>query len=371
MSDPFLSSDEYAERAHELYNGGYYEEAIRELGEAVARFPNSVELHLGLAYVHLALEEYAWARASFETALGLDPNNEEALAGLGESLLKLGDRSAALQCFDRVLALGFREDHDLMLQIGRALFREGMLRYARGFFEIAAEHHEKSAEAAASLGYAAHRLGDEDVSVFWLRHAIDLDEAHSEARIYLGNLLYDRGEYEGSLFHFEHTDPADHYDELALWRTIELKKSIYRLPSDDPELLVWQTRLADLAAGADPVDQLLTEVAATRPDGTMRDPQQIELFGTLLTELQGMQRRPATEVHRVKTAAGATYGGSWEEIVFQMKMDDRESSNRSLKEYMQQVALRSRMETGAVIPVTDAESFVQGVAEAGGLQILS
>jgi tetratricopeptide (TPR) repeat protein len=371
MSDPFLSSDEYAERAHQLYNEGFYEDAINELGEALSRYPDSVELHLGLAYVHLALEEYAWARASFETALGLDPNSEEALAGLGEALLKLGDRSAALQCFDRVLALGFREDHDLMLQIGRALFREGMLRHARGFFEIAAEHHEKSADAAASLGYAAHRLGDEDIAVFWLRHATDLDEAHTEGRVYLGNLLYDRGEYEASLFHFEQTDPSDHYDELALWRTIELKKSIYRLRNDDPELLPWQTRLAELAADSDPVDQLLTEVAATRPDGTMRDPQQIEMFGTLLTELQGMQRRPVGDVHRVKTTSGVTYAGSWEEIVYQMKLDDLENASRSLKEYMQHVALRNRMQTGAVIPVSDAQAFVQGIAEAGLLQILT
>jgi len=370
MSDPFLSSDEYAERAHKLYNEGLYEDAIAHLNEAIARYPHAVELHLGLAYVQLALEEYAWARGSFETALGLDPNSEEALAGLGESLLKLGDRSAALQCFDRVLALGFRKDHDLMLQIGRALFREGMLRHARGFFEIAAEHHPKSSEAAASLAYAAHRLGDEEGSLLQLRTALGMDPTHVEARVYLGNLLYDRGEYEASLYHFEQTEPADHFDELALWRTIELKKSIYRLDADDPELLRWQTRLAELAAGLDPIDQLLTEVATMQPDGTIRDPYQIELFGTLLTELQGMQRRHMADVHRVKTTAGVTYAGTWEEIVYQMKMDDREGAGRSLKEYMQRIALRSEMQSGVTVPLGDAQSFVEAIAAAGMLEIL-
>jgi len=58
----------------------------------------------------------------FEEAVGLDPEHEDALAGLGEVLLKFGDRAGAVACFDRILALGFRDDHDLMLQVGRALF---------------------------------------------------------------------------------------------------------------------------------------------------------------------------------------------------------------------------------------------------------
>jgi len=369
VSDPFLSSDDYSERAHRLYNDGRYDEALDVLHDGLDVYPFSVDLHVGMAYARLAREEYAWARQSFEKALGLDPDHEEALAGVGESLLKLGERGAALRCFDRILALGFREDHDLMLQIGRALFREAMVDHARGFFEIAVGCHDDSSEATACLGYAAHRLGDEDGALYWLRRALDLDSAHAEARIYLGNLLYDRGEYEAALFHFEQTDPSDHVDELAAWRLIELKKSIYRLPSNDVELAPWSNRLAELAELNDPIEQLLAEVEATQPDGTFRDPRQLELFGTLLVELQGMQRRP-TETHRVKTTSGVTYTGSWEEIILQMKMDDRELSESSLEQYMLRVAHRSRSETGLAIPVTDAESFVRGAAAAGILMIL-
>jgi tetratricopeptide (TPR) repeat protein len=228
-----------------------------------------------------------------------------------------------------------------MLQIGRALFREAMVDHARGFFEIAVGCHDDSSEATACLGYAAHRIGDEDGALYWLRRALDLDSAHAEARIYLGNLLYDRGEYEAALFHFEQTDPSDHVDELAAWRLMELKKSIYRLPSDDVELLPWSSRLSELAELNDPIEQLLAEVEATQPDGTFRDPRQLELFGTLLVELQGMQRRPA-ETHQVKTTSGVTYTGAWEEIILQMKMDDRELSESSLEQYMLRVARRSR-----------------------------
>ncbi len=370
MSEPFLSSDDYDERAHQLYNEGQYDEAIETLREGLGLYPHAVELHVGMGYARLAREEYLWARRCFEEAVGLDPAHEDALAGLGEVLLKFGERSAAVACFDRILALGFREDHDLMLQVGRALFREGALDQARRFFEVAITGHPDSAEAAACVGYAAHRLADEGGALHWLRRALELDPDHAEARIYLANLLYDRGEYEATLFHLERTEPGDHFDGLAIWRLIELKRSVYRLPDGDPELVPWHRRLDELSASAAPDDLLLAEIEAMGPDGRMRDPRQLELFGTLLTELQGMKARGPTEIHRVSMLNGVTYQGSWEEIVRQMKDDATEWARGSVEQYMAAAAHRGRKETGVAIPATDPESFIRGSADAGLLRIL-
>jgi hypothetical protein len=142
------------------------------------------------------------------------------------------------------------------------------------------------------------------------------------------------------------------------------------LPVGDPELVPWRERLEELEGDLEVVDQLLAEVEAIQPDGTVRDPTQLELFGTLLVELQGMQQRRSTEMHRVRTTRGVTYAGTWEEIVLQMKMDDRHWSEVSLSDYMEQVARKSRAETGMLIPATDAEAFVRGSALAGLLRIL-
>jgi tetratricopeptide (TPR) repeat protein len=320
-----------------------------------------------------------WARRAFEEALGLDPGHEDALAGIGEVLLKFGDRSGALASFDRILALGFREDHDLMLQVGRALFREGVLDQARRFFEIAVSAHPDSADAAACMGYATHRLADEGGALSWLRRALELEAGHGEARIYLANLLYDRGEYEAALFHLDRTEPDEHVDGLAIWRLIELKKSVYRLTDDDPELVPWHRRLEEMAGEADADELLLAEIEATGADGQVRDPRQLELFGTLLTELKGMRARPnggsstgggGGEVHRVSTPAGATYVGTWEEIVRQMKDDAAEWVAGSLEDYMAASARRGRRQTGIAIPATDPESFIKGSADAGLLRIL-
>src|SRR5207245_2484548 len=212
----------------------------------------------------------------------------------GEVLLKFGDRAGAVACFERILALGFRDDQDLMLQIGRALFREVVLDQARRFFELAVTAHPDSAEAAACVGYAAHRLTDE--------------------------------------------------------------------------------------GDAAPDDLLLAEIEAMGPDGQVRDPRQLELFGTLLTELQGMRTRPGpggggshaalSAVHRVSTLAGVTYVGTWEEIVRQMKDDAGEWAGGSLEQYMAATAQRGRKQTGVAIPATDPESFLRGSADAGLLRIL-
>src|ERR1041384_1464485 len=160
MANPFLSSEEYDERAHQLYNEGQYDEALGILREGLALYPNSVELHVGVGYAQLAREEYAWARRSFEQALVLEPDHEDGLAGLGESLLKLGQDEASLRCFRRTLELGYSDDVDLMLQVGRSLFREGSLRDrpdlfegSKRFFEAAVQQVPDSAEAVACVGY--------------------------------------------------------------------------------------------------------------------------------------------------------------------------------------------------------------------------
>src|SRR5215471_10741516 len=103
MPNPFLSSEEYDERAHQLYNEGQYDEALEVLREGLSLYPHAVELHVGVGYARLAREEYAWARRSFEEALVLDPEHEDALAGLGETLLRFGQEDAALNCFRRTL----------------------------------------------------------------------------------------------------------------------------------------------------------------------------------------------------------------------------------------------------------------------------
>jgi tetratricopeptide (TPR) repeat protein len=382
MPTPFLSSEEYDERAHQLYNEGQYDEALDVLREGLTLYPNSVELHIGVGYARLAREEYAWARQAFEKALVLDPEHEDALAGLGETMLKFGQQDAALRTFRRILDLGYADDLDLILQIGRALFREGLMEEAREFVELAVKESPDMAEANALLGYVHHRTGDDEAAVAALQRVLQLDEDHTEARIYLANILYDRGEYEAALSHLERTTADDHWDELGIWRLIELKKSFYRLAEDDPELRPWEDRLAELAGDQDDIDEMLAEIENRAAEEAERmEKGQLEHFRVLLSDLADRQRdgresndaaEPKRDVveHRVTSADGQEYVGSWERIVRAMRDANRAFAGRSVQEFMATEARRGYSLTGVKIPTSDAESFIRGSADAGLLRIV-
>ena len=385
MATPFLSSEEYDERAHQLYNEGQYDEALSVLREGLALYPNSVELHIGVGYARLAREEYAWARQSFEEALVLEPEHEDALAGLGETLLKFGLEDAALRCFRRTLELGYADDLDLMLQSGRALFREASTRDRRElfsasleFFEVAVQQAPDSAEAIACVGYSQHRLGDDDAAVASLRKSLQADNEHAEARIYLANILYDRGDYEASLYHFERTETEDHWDELGIWRLIELKRAAYKLPEHHSDLKPWEERLAELGGELDDIDELFMEVdgALAGENGEVEVARgQLELFGTLLSSLadskSGEEAEPDDAAHEVLTRDGRQITGSWEDIVRSLQHVDADGGRDvPLDVFMSRMAKRTFRETGVRVPSHDVELFVRASADAGLLRIV-
>jgi Flp pilus assembly protein TadD len=365
MPIPFMSSEEYDERAHQLYNDGKYEDALAVLNEGIGLYPTAVDLHVGVGYARLAREEFAWARRSFQEALMLDPEHEDALAGLGETLLRFGQEDGALRSFRRILELGYRDDVDLMLQCGRALFRDALIDDAETFFTIATQHAPDSAEALALVGYCQHRRGDDDAAITTLRRALQLDADHAEARIYLGNILYDRGDYETALYHLDRTRPDEHWDELGIWRLVELKKTIYHLPDDDPEIISWERRLDELAADEDDISSMLAEIEARVAEAADSESRaQLELFGSLLHDLaNGRESAP----HRVSLKDGSVLTGTWEEIVEAMRVA---GGARSAQDFMLSAARREYARTGILLSTGDSESFVRASADAGLLRIL-
>jgi tetratricopeptide (TPR) repeat protein len=377
MPIPFMSSEEYDERAHQLYNEAQYDEALSVLREGLSLYPHSVELQIGVGYARLARDEFAWARKAFEEALVLDPEHEDALAGFGETLLRFGQSGAALQAFKKTLELGYEDDVELMLQIGRALFRDGLVEEAREFFDIAVRYAPESAEAVALVGYTLHRLGNDDAAIATLRRALQLDDDFAEARIYLGNIHYDRGEFESALYHLDRTTPEDHWDELGIWRLIELKKSIHRYRDDDVRLKAWDERLGELAGEPDALDELFAEVEQrVAAEAQHETKNQLELFGQMLSDLAtGEGRREELgagmgDDHQVMTSDGRDFRGSWEEIVQAMRDADIAFIGYSVEEFMATEARRRFSLTGVVIPTGDAESFLRGSADAGLLRIV-
>jgi tetratricopeptide (TPR) repeat protein len=219
------------------------------------------------------------------------------------------------------------------------------------------------------VGYTQHRLGDDDSAVNTLRRALRIDSEHMEARIYLGNILYDKGDYEGALHHLDRSSPEDHWDELGIWRLMELKKTVYRLKDGDPELKPWEERLAELATEVDDIDEMLAEIETRvieREEAEAKG--QLELFGALLNNLAARDQ-PDRE-HQITIDEQHHFVGTWDEIVRQMRDANKTFAGRSLQEYMTTEARRGYSLTGVKIATHDAESFIRGSANAGLLRIV-
>lgn len=369
MSAPFLSAEEYDERAHRFYETGEYDVALQVLREGVRLHPDSALLHVGVGYVHMAREEYAWARRAFEDALRIDEEYEDAWVGMGETLLKFGRLEEALACFERIDAMGLDDDLEIGLAVGRALYREGLFTNARHRFTRLVAAHPDSAEVAAARGYTLHALGDDVGARRELRRSLRLEPELHEARIYLAHLLYDRGDASGALRELERVPPAEHWDTLSVWRYIDLKGSLEGVEETDAALEPWRSRLEELEGEPDEIEHLLAEVEAAFSDG-VDEPAPVSVASSSGNRIAGVlaAEEVAEGVHRVRTPDGRLFTGTWEEIVAGMR-DASTSPGDSLASFMLRYAERIRQRTGFDLPCGSAEAFVRGSARIGLLKI--
>lgn len=384
MGTSFLSSEEYDELAHKHYDAGDYDEALVVLREGLAQYPDSVLLQVGLGYTRVAREEFAWARQCFERALELDEEYEDAWVGLGETLLKFGNVDEALRCFGQIDEMGLGDDLELGLTVGRALYREGLFTDARARFAALSASHPDSAELAAARGYTLHALGDDLGARRELRRAVRLDTELHEARIYLSHLLHDRGDLRGALQELEQVPPAEHWDTLSVWRYIELKTQLDAVAEDDAWFVPWRERLAELEEEPDGIDHLLAEVEAgfegvvdEQAAAALELSAQMDFIMKILGPAPGAApgvpgvpepvAAPPRE-HRIRTAEGSVFHGSWDDIVRGMR-DACGEPGITLSAFMRRAARQIRERTGRDVPCHSSEAFLKASARMGLLHI--
>jgi hypothetical protein len=286
------------------------------------------------------------------------------MVGMGEVLLRLGRRSEGIALFRQVESLGYEDDLELMLTIGRALHREGLFSEAREVFTRLSSARPDSADAVASVGYTLHRMGEETEACRHLRRALRIDPDLREARTYLAHLLYDRGDWEGSLREFERVPPPEQWDSLAVWRVIELKRSLGKLEHGHPSLFPWTERLGQLESMEwDPVDEILAEVeaGASGHPWTLRDESQLELFS-------GADARSSTPI-RVRFPGGQTIRGTTLEVVRQFR-DQMGFTHEGVVPFMRRMAERWHEQFGFEISATHPDGFLRSAASYGLLLFL-
>jgi tetratricopeptide (TPR) repeat protein len=375
MSFSFLSSEEYDEQAHQLYDAGEYDRALELLLDGLKRYPDAVDLHVGIGYVRMAREEYAWGLKAFDRSLTLDPEHEDGWVGRGEVLLKFGRVEESLACFRKIDELGLSDDLELGLAMGRALYREALFRESRQRLAPLAVAHPDSADVRAALGYTLHAVGDDVGARKELRTALRLDSSLHEVRIYLSQLHFERGDLSQALHELEQVPPAEHWDPISVWRYIDLKCSLQKLDEADPVLKPWHARWEELRAEPDEIDHLLAEVetAFEEAEGEIGSSTPLPLAALppaprmpILSSSIDLSRGGGE--HTVRTADGTLFTGTWEQIVVRMR-DAVSDPTEPITTFMRRAALRVRQLTGRDLPCDDAESFIRESARIGLLTI--
>ncbi|MBV8167517.1 MAG: tetratricopeptide repeat protein, partial [Alphaproteobacteria bacterium] len=178
----------------------------------------------------LGLGRAADAAASFQRVLTLDPNDLDAVIGLGDALQRLGALDDAIACYDTALQ-ATPDDAGLHSNRAAALLARGRHAEATAGLQRAIALAPDDADAHNNLGNALQGSGRLDDAVAHYERALALRPGFADAAANLGNALVLRGEIANALTRFE---------------------AALALRPDDPEILNSRGRarveLGDLAA---------------------------------------------------------------------------------------------------------------------------
>ncbi len=103
VEDKSLAATEFV-RAEQLYSQNYFRDAVTSYGKAVLLDRKNPRMYEGLGKCFIARRAGKEAVASFRTALDLDPHSVDLRYELGDALIRVGEREAALAQFDEVIS---------------------------------------------------------------------------------------------------------------------------------------------------------------------------------------------------------------------------------------------------------------------------
>lgn len=196
-------------RAHHLYMEGLSFHHQGELARAAAAYeqvlrlvPRHVEAlhHIGI----IAFQEgnYELAAGFIRSALAQNSQMAGAHCDLGNALKELKQFDAALQSYDRAIALA-PNDADAYYNRGTALHAMGRFEDAALSYERALALNPEDAQALNNLGVTLKELKRYDDALFSYDRALALWPDYYEAHNNRGNVFQEQGEYKTALKCFD------------------------------------------------------------------------------------------------------------------------------------------------------------------------
>jgi tetratricopeptide (TPR) repeat protein len=206
------STNELIERAYSLKDQGNAQGALDVSRSAAARWPSCDLLHLLIGQCHDDLDQSAEAERAYRRALAIE-RRPQTLSFLARALRRQDRDAESLVCLREVLEIDpeFEEAH---YNIGCHLRLAGDLDAALECFQRAIAIDPDYAVAHAELGFILMRRNDDrayrqtaadmqQLALYHLRRAVELDPEYHWSRLYLANLLWQLKRVRQARVHFE------------------------------------------------------------------------------------------------------------------------------------------------------------------------
>ena len=170
----WFDAEDHVERAHELYEAGRWDEAEKELREAIARNPYQAEWHFNLGLTLEAGGRFRDAASAYKKAFELGTGDAQTAVLVGLNCLRAGDPEGALPWLDKATELE-RDRVDALIYRIDALAQLGRHDQAEETYYLAQEIEPDNAEIFAAMAESLLARGLHDKAVWCLREAARLD----------------------------------------------------------------------------------------------------------------------------------------------------------------------------------------------------
>jgi tetratricopeptide (TPR) repeat protein len=173
-------------------------EAIVELKEMEAKFPNFEMCHFCLGNALLTTGDFKGAEQEYRTAIKLDPADPDPHGGLGDIQERQKNYDAALQEFKIAQSLD-PERPNYFMAAGRVLLTEKKYAAAVEEFSQAEKRAPSRWEIHELYGKAALENQQTELAISELREALALDPKQGQVMTELGGALEKKGDWVGAL----------------------------------------------------------------------------------------------------------------------------------------------------------------------------
>lgn len=183
---------EAAEKALRLIGKKKYDEAVRELDQAIEAEPDNPQGYIDFGNLLIMIGEPQRAPAFFNKALDLASDSAEASFGLGNACFEQGQYEEAAGHFEQAQTKGL-SDYNLYYMIGRTAEQLHRNAQALAAFQRAVELNGEDTISHFQYALALARFGQLDEAEQELHRVIAQDAHHADAYYNLGVLAMYRG----------------------------------------------------------------------------------------------------------------------------------------------------------------------------------